>query len=154
MRTLMDKGAPVAILRLAKVVSPGMPLLRTWAETLAKGEPIRAFSDMTMAPTPTAMVATAVARLMADRVPGIFQFTGPCDVTYAEVGAHIAERLGAQASLVARVSAASAGMPTGATPANTTLDSSAVKERYGLSAPEPWDVIDVVVGGATSQSSA
>ena len=47
LRQHMDRGAPVAILRLAKVVSPDMPLIDGWIEALAAGKPIRAFRDMT-----------------------------------------------------------------------------------------------------------
>jgi dTDP-4-dehydrorhamnose reductase len=112
----MDAGAPVAILRLAKVVSPGMPLIRGWVDALSRGEPIRAFSDTMLAPTPTELVVRAIAALLEDRPSGIFQFTGPRDVSYADAGDHIAQRLGAASSLVARVPAASAGMPEGATP--------------------------------------
>jgi dTDP-4-dehydrorhamnose reductase len=48
---LMREGAPAATLRLAKVVMPGMALLREWIAELNGGRPIRAFHDMMMAPT-------------------------------------------------------------------------------------------------------
>ena len=47
----MARGAPIGILRLAKVVSPHMALLQRWIADLAKGVPISAFTDMTLAPT-------------------------------------------------------------------------------------------------------
>jgi dTDP-4-dehydrorhamnose reductase len=139
---MMQGGAPVGILRLAKVVSPGMALLRGWVEALAQGKPIRAFQDMTMAPTPTELVATAIAALMNDRARGVFQLTGPRDVSYFDVGCRIAERLGVDPGLVSPAEAASIGMPPGSTPRHTTLDSSLLRERYGLIAPAPWSVLD------------
>ncbi len=145
LRERMADGAPVAILRLAKVVSPNMALIKGWAETLSRGKPIRAFHDMVLAPTPTGLVIDAIAALMDDRKPGIFQFTGPTDISYAEVGDHVARRLGADPALVARGDAASAGMPPGATPRHTTLDSTLLRERYRIIAPGPFDVVDAVL---------
>ena len=141
LRALMRDGAPVGMLRLAKVVSPGMSLVATWKRELAAGRPIRAFNDMTMAPTPVKVVAESIARMMEDRLASIAQLTGPQDVTYAEVGCSIAERLGANPGLVQPVSALDNGMPHGSTPRNTTLDSSFLLARYGLTAPAALDVI-------------
>jgi dTDP-4-dehydrorhamnose reductase len=137
----MGAGAPVAILRLSKVVSPGMALVAGWVDALIAGKPIRAFADMTMAPTPTALVVAAIAALMADRRAGIFQLTGPRDVAYAEVGRFLARRLGADAALVAEGSAREAGLPPGANPPHTTLDSRRLAELYGLEVPDAWEVI-------------
>lgn len=138
----MQDGAPAAILRLAKIVSPGMDLLRGWIASLAAGKPIRAFHDMQMAPTPVALVAAAIERLLAEPQPGIAQLTGPRDVTYSEIALHLARRLGADPALVEQVSAYSAGLPPGSTAANTTLDSSTLRARFGIAVPDAWTVID------------
>jgi len=137
----MSNGAPVGILRLAKVVSPGMSLLTTWKRELTAGRPILAFSDMTMAPTPVDIVAESITRMMEDRLSLIAQLTGPRDVTYAEVGRFIAERLGTSPGLVRPINALDNGMPRGSTPRNTTLDSSLLLMRYGLRAPDALDVV-------------
>ena len=42
--------------------------------------------------------------------------------------------------------AASAGMPKGATPRHTTLDSETLRDRYGVAVPDVWAVVDVAVG--------
>lgn len=140
-------GAPVAILRLAKIVSPGMPLLRQWRAALAAGQPVAAFADMMLAPVPVALAATAIGKLLLapDGARGIFQLTGPRDVSYAEIAAHLARMTGADPALVSPVPAASAGMPPGATPAHTTLDSAALRQRFGIAVPDPWTVIDAAV---------
>jgi dTDP-4-dehydrorhamnose reductase len=134
-------GAPVTVLRLAKIVSPGMALLRQWIVDLAGGKSIRAFDDMMMAPTPVAMVAMAIERLLAEPGPGIFQLSGPRDVAYSEVAAYLARDLGADPGLVEPVSAYSAGLPPGSTARHTTLDSSALRERFGIAVPDAWAVI-------------
>jgi dTDP-4-dehydrorhamnose reductase len=136
-------GARIATLRLAKVVSPGMPLLRQWIAALKSDTPIQTFHDLTLAPAPMAVVVAAIERLIAERAHGIFQLTGPRDISYTEVGRHLARKLCADANLVSAVSAVSVGgMPAGSTPLHTTLDSSALRERFGLAAPDAFDVID------------
>jgi dTDP-4-dehydrorhamnose reductase len=141
LRARMVGGAPIGVLRLAKVVSPGMALTSSWTRELSAGRPIRAFADMTIAPTPVDMVAMSIARMMEDRLPVIAQLTGPRDVAYAEVGRFLAEKIGADPRLVVPASALD-GMPRGSTPRHTTLDSSYIAERYGLTVPDAFDVID------------
>jgi dTDP-4-dehydrorhamnose reductase len=137
----MAGGAPIGVLRLAKVVSPDTALVATWKHELAAGRSIRAFSDMTMAPTPIDTVATSIVRLMEDRLPVIAQLTGPRDVSYAEVGCFLAAKVGADPRLVESVSALESGVPKGSTPRNTTLDSCYLAARYGLTVPDAFEVI-------------
>jgi dTDP-4-dehydrorhamnose reductase len=136
------QGAPAAILRLAKIVSPGMGLMRGWIANLSAGHPIRAFHDMRMAPTPVALVAEAIERLVVEPGDGIFQLTGPRDIAYSEVALHLAQKLGVDPTLVEKVSAYSAGLPVGSTAPHTTLDSTALRERFGIAAPDAIPVID------------
>src|SRR5580693_2659064 len=140
----MESGAPVAILRLAKVVSDTMPLIGGWIKDLAAAKPIRVFNDLALAPTPTDRVCTAIAALLQDRARGIFQLTGPRDVSYAEIGRFLAAYLDVDAKLVTQASAREAGLPEGATPPNTTLDSSLLRVLYGLDVPDVWDVVERV----------
>ena len=144
LRDYMARGAPVGILRLAKVVSPRMPLLQRWIADLAVGKPISAFTDMTLAPTPMAFVTRAISALLGERASGIFQLTGPRDVSYADVARFLAGKLGAETSLVQATSARAAGLPEGATPLNTTLDSGALRDRFGIEVPDVWPVIESV----------
>jgi dTDP-4-dehydrorhamnose reductase len=137
----MTEGAPIGILRLAKVVSPGMALLSNWKKQLAAGRAISAFSDMSMAPTPIDLAALAVGRMMQDRLPVMAQLSGPRDITYAEAGGFLAEQIGADPRLVEPVGARESGMPSGSTPRNTTLDSSYLASEYGLTVPGAFEVI-------------
>lgn len=145
LRAHLDRGAPVAILRLAKVVSPEMPLFHNWAEALEAGKPIRAFGDMTLAPVPIDLASAAIIALMSDRARGVFQLAGPRDATYAEVARFIAKRLGADPGLVQESNLRDAGLPEGAGPRHTTLDSSLLRERYGLRVPDVWNVVERVI---------
>lgn len=141
----MREGAPATILRLAKVVSSGMELLRQWIASLRAGKPIRAFDDMMMAPTPVGLVAAAIEHLLREPTAGVFQLTGPRDVAYSEVALHLARRVGADPGLVELVSAYTAGLPEGSTAANTTLDSRVLRERFGIAVPDALEVIDELV---------
>src|ERR1700733_1577491 len=140
----MESGAPVAILRLAKVVSDTMPLIGGWIKDLTAARPIRVFNDLALAPTPTDLVCTAITALLQERARGIFQLTGPRDVTYADIGGFLAAYLDADQKLVTQASAREAGLPQGATPPNTTLDSSRLRVHYGLEVPDVWDVVERV----------
>lgn len=148
LRARMAQSKPAAILRLAKIVSPDMPLLRGWIDTLAAGRPIRAFRDMTMAPAETEMVAQAIAALMKDGPRDAYQLTGPRDVSYADIGRYIAKQLGADPALVAEGSTADAGLPAGTSRMHTTLDSSRLRETYGIAAPDMIKIIDGVLTAA------
>jgi dTDP-4-dehydrorhamnose reductase len=145
LRQSMAKGAPIAILRLAKVVSPNIPLLQGWFSQLAAGKPVQAFSDMTLAPTPVGAVTRAIAALLADQIKGIFQLSGPRDVAYLDAGRWLAARIGVDVNLVQPVTTASAGLPGGINPRHTTLDSSLLRQRYGLMVPDAWEVMETVV---------
>jgi dTDP-4-dehydrorhamnose reductase len=138
----MERGAAIRILRLAKVVSPTMVLLRGWVEALAAGRRACAFHDMRMAPTPIDIVVDAITGLMHEEALGIFQLSGPRDASYADIARYLAIQIGADPALVGPVSAATGGMPPGATPLNTTLDSTALRDAHGLVVPDVWETLE------------
>jgi cupin fold WbuC family metalloprotein len=123
------------------VMTPNSPLIERWIQSLLKGDPIRPFGDMTVAPVPVTTAIAAIARLLDAELPGVFQLTGPRDIAYSEVGSYLARELGANPNLVVETSAYSAGMPKGATPRHTTLDSSAMRDKFGIAVPDVFDVL-------------
>jgi dTDP-4-dehydrorhamnose reductase len=152
-RQRMAQGAPLGILRLSKILSPKLQLIQQWIETLESGKPVQAFDDMVMAPVPIDLATTAIGALLQDSLPGIYQLTGPRDVTYAEVGRHLASELGVSPKLIEPVSAFSTGMPKGATPRHTTLDCSLLRERYGIVVPDVWEVLAPLLEPAKKRSA-
>jgi dTDP-4-dehydrorhamnose reductase len=136
------------------VVSDTMPLIGGWIKDLAAAKPIRVFNDLALAPTPTDLVCTAIAALLQDRARGVFQLTGPRDITYADIGRFLAVYLNVDASLVTETSAREAGLPEGATPLNTTLDSSLLRVHYGLEGPDVWDVVERVATNARDRGAS
>ncbi|MGE4167832.1 MAG: WbuC family cupin fold metalloprotein [Xanthobacteraceae bacterium] len=150
----MAKGAPLGILRLSKVISPNFPLIQDWIDTLAHGKPIQAFNDMTLAPVPDSLVSAAIEGLLKSKSTGVFQLSGPRDVTYFDIGCYIAKELGADPKLVRSIRANDGGMPEGATPNHTTLDSSALRTRFGIEPPDPWTLIGDIVKPRTAKAKA
>jgi dTDP-4-dehydrorhamnose reductase len=144
LQAMIAAGAPVGILRLARILTPGMALFRQWRDALAAGQKVRPFRDMMMAPTLAGDAATAIVALLKAREPGVWQLSGPRDVSYAEIAGFIARRVGANPTLVEPIAAAAAGMPEGATPRHTTLDSGALA-RFGIAPCDPWEVIAAVL---------
>ena len=137
----MSAGAPIGVLRLSKVVSPTMPLIAHWVTELKAGRPIRAFTDMTLAPVPVGLAAQSIARIMEAKFPVIAQLSGPRDAAYFDVARFLATKIGVDPKLVRAASALSEGMPAGSTPRHTTLDSRFIADKYGLSVPDIYQVV-------------
>jgi len=144
-RERMAQGAPIAILRLSKLLTLNSPVIESWIQSLSKGRPIEAFADMRVAPVTADTATTAVAALLDAKMPGVFQLSGPRDITYAEVGHRLARKLGVNPDLVVPVSAYSAGMPKGSTPHYTTLDSSTLRDIFGIVVPDVLDTLDSIL---------
>jgi dTDP-4-dehydrorhamnose reductase len=140
LRARIAAGAPIGVLRLSKVVSPGMRLVADWMKELAAHRAIRAFEDMRLAPVPVEMVAKSIALLMRDHATVIAQLSGPRDMTYWDLARFLAINMGSDIELVQRASAAD--MPTGSSPRHTTLDSSWIADRYGLTVPDILTVFE------------
>jgi hypothetical protein len=91
---------------------------------------------------------------MADRATGVFQLTGPRDVTYAEAARYLAAQLGLDSSLVREGSVREAGLPPGTAPPHTTLDSALLRQRYGIDVPDLWRVVDWLVSTINKTTNA
>jgi len=98
-----------------------------------------------VAPTPISTVTTAIAALMRGGSRGVYQLTGPRDVSYADVGRYIAQQLRVDCDLVKNASAKSSGMPMGATPRHTTLDGTTLRAAHGIIAQDVWQVLNPVL---------
>ena len=144
-RRLLALGNSTSIVRLTKVIGPGMPLLKGWLRALHQGEMIHPFVDMVMAPVPLSFVTAVIRQLVERRLPGIVQVSGERDVTYAQVAYHIAERTGAKRELVQPISSKEAGIPAEAAPPHTTLDTTRLRRELGLEPPDVWTTIDSAI---------
>lgn len=129
-----------AVLRLTKIVHPGMALFDGWVADLRAGRPIAPFGDFRFAPVEVGLVAETILRLCrlgsAD-MAGIWQLSAPADITYADAAGHIAERLGCDPVLVRPVFGAASGALGGDQPPPlSALDSSRIHDKLGLVPPD------------------
>lgn len=128
-----------AVVRLTKVFHPGLPLLQNWRRELEAGRPVKAFADYRCSPIPLRLVVAGLARIALERRPGCWQFSGPADVSYAELAQQVARHCGTDTSLVHAAPA-----PTGMLehlPAHTTLDAQRARRDLQLVFPPVEEVL-------------
>jgi len=121
-RRILDLGEKAAVLRLTKVFSDDIPLFAGWTSALRRGERIRPFADMWMAPLPVASVTAALASLGGQRRPGIFHLSGEYDISYAQAARLAAQLLGADQALIEPIATRQADPAADLPPRHTTLD--------------------------------
>ncbi len=130
-----------AVVRLTKVLGERVPLFDAWTAALRKGEPIRPYSDMSMAPVALATVVEVLAALGPQRLVGVHHLSGNRDVSYARVAQTVADLLGADKSLVEPVAAAQADPSAEPPPRYTTLDVAGLPARLGIVLPDVDETI-------------
>ena len=96
----IKKVLGVCILRLTKVVHPGLTLLRKWKLSLSHGESIFPFSDMTLSPVDIDDVVNKIDILVSQKASGIFQLSGNRDISYLEFARRFARENGYSSDLV------------------------------------------------------
>ena len=132
------------IVRLTKVVGRTLPVIEGWRATLGRGETVRPFSDLPMAPVTLHLAAAVIAAAACETLGPILQVSAGADLAYADVAARLAARWGFAPELVQPETVADSGTRLEHVPAHTTLDASAVRDRLGLEPPDPWAAIDEV----------
>lgn len=137
--------ARVAVLRLSKVVAPGLPLFEDWSNTLRQGRPITPFRDMAVAPVPVDTVVAAARAVTEGGGEGIFHLSASRDVSYADLARHIARRLQADETLVRPVSYADTDALLETPALHTALQCRRLETAFGIVAPDPFATIDAVL---------
>jgi dTDP-4-dehydrorhamnose reductase len=139
-------GRQVSILRLSKVLTPNYGLIRNWIASLSAGERITAFSDLHMAPISLDDALTSLRTIAEMSAGGIYQFSSADDISYFNAAQHIAARLGADPDLVVRARAADARIPVEEIVQYSSLDTSRLTSMNGRTAPEAFNMMDIVFG--------
>jgi dTDP-4-dehydrorhamnose reductase len=142
---LLAIGPPATVLRLTKVLTPGMKLFADWIDALIHGNPVRAFSDLRFSPIALEHVVQALLVIADHRQAGIFQVSGASDISYADAAFHIARRLGVSDHLVEVCSAIDHGIPPEEITAYTSLETDRLAVLSGFVPPEPWPMIDAAI---------
>lgn len=89
-----------AILRLTKVVTTNLPLIREWVSNLAQGHPIYPHCGRTLAPLPLDLVSAACLTLAAGQHTGPYHLSAEADTTYDAMAFQLAQRLRCPSDLV------------------------------------------------------
>ena len=129
------------VVRFTKVLGRAAPLLLGWIAALRRGEVIRPFSDMPMAPVPLDFAADALVAVAEQRVEGIVQVSAEKDITYAEAARFVADFVGCPPELIQPVTVAESGAAIEYVPAHTTLDTARLERELGLVPPPLWTAI-------------
>ena len=143
-RQLLALGDLVAVVRLTKVISPKMQLLQGWIRDLSSSKPIYPF-PYKVSPISLDFAVEALSCIGESRLSGIFQLSGDKDITYKEIGFHIARYLGVDSELVYPANLKSAGFQMRGTSSHTTLDTTRLVEELGIRPPHVWTVIDLFI---------
>jgi dTDP-4-dehydrorhamnose reductase len=132
-----------AILRLSKILTAPNSLFRDWLTALKKGEIIRPFSDMYLAPVLLSTVVSVVSLLIGHRKAGIWQLSGQTDLSYAAVGKQAAALVGADKSCVQPQQ--KSGVLTENPGFYTSMDITRLRETFGIEPLDVHQVIDVIL---------
>jgi dTDP-4-dehydrorhamnose reductase len=147
-RQLLDLGDQVAIVRLSKVLSPGLFLFTQWRKALERGEPIYPFSDVATAAISLPFAVEVLCRVAEVRRPGIFQVSSDREVTYAQAAERLAARIGVCPKLVRPTKVDGMFELSGSPPQYATMDCTRMREELGLEPPDVWQAIDLATGAA------
>jgi dTDP-4-dehydrorhamnose reductase len=129
------------ILRLTKVIHPGMALIQGWLDALAQGREIRPARDMALAAVTVDLVAETVlalahlGRSAPDQASRIFHLSAADEVSYAEAAAFVARRVGADPALIQPVEAVAAGYLREQPPRHTIMAGDHLRAATGITPP-------------------
>ena len=118
-----------------------MPLLVEWKRLLQQGKPVEAFSDYYCAPIDLQTAVQGIAKILQERMHGVWQFSPDVDVSYAQIAREMARRLRVVPDLVNAIPSTSK-VKLEHVPKHTTLDASRSRQALGLEFPVMPVVLD------------
>lgn len=142
---ILALGHKASILRLTKVLTPDMALVRGWLDALGRGQRIEAFADLTIAPLALEDVVQGLLGAIDDLGGGVYQLSGRNDISYFQFANHLATRLRVSPELV-QTARAIDHIPANELMRYTTLNTDRINKLTGWVAPGPFEVIDRVFG--------
>lgn len=144
-------GHRASVLRLTKVLEPANPLFNGWLTSLAVGQPIKAISDLSLAPVSVPRAVAALIAVAGSEEGGIFQASAKHDIGYADAARQLAALAGADEALVLEETAEQAGIPPEQRMRFSSLDPSRLSALIREPAPDPRTVIAEVFGPLVQQ---
>lgn len=143
-RNLLNYGPGcVTVLRLTKVLGPRNDLFDRWMTDLKSGGSVRPFSDMFVSPIPVSFVVNMIRLVLDRKATGIFHLSGERDVSYADIAMQACKLLKLETDRVSPCRASQSLNERGVVvTTRTALDTSRLKEEFGICAPEVAWVIE------------
>jgi dTDP-4-dehydrorhamnose reductase len=143
-RRILELGPRAAVVRLTKLLGPNDSLLTGWVASLLRGEEVRPFSDLRMAPVPLGYAVAVLREVGRRRRAGLLQVSGNRDVTYAEAALLGTGVLGVAERLVRPLPSPASALGGEPPPRHTTLATDGLWEACGVEVPEVESTIENV----------
>ncbi len=96
----------LAIVRMTKVLSHDLVLLKNWQLTISSGENINAFEDLKICPISLIFAVNSLRKIAESKSAGIFHLSGDTEYSYLEIGQKISEISGGTTNQVIYTKAA------------------------------------------------
>lgn len=146
-QAVLALGPLGVVVRLGKVLDATLPLLAGWRDRLDRGETVRPFSDLRMAPVSLDYVCALLAQVADRDVAGVLHASGAASVSYAAFLQAYARARGNRDGLVEPVTSTEAGVRLPACPAHATLGMARTRDLLGVT-PQPVEgVVDDLLRG-------
>ena len=133
------------MLRLTKVLTPKVPLLLSWRDSLEAGEAINPFDNFPLAPVALDFVIRAILGVLSHGEGGIYHASGADDLTYVDLAHVLARNLGFDGGLVRPMTAHAEQLGFARLPRYSTLEMEVEANQLGLAAPASDGVLEEVV---------
>jgi dTDP-4-dehydrorhamnose reductase len=141
---LLDLGGLVSVLRLTKVVKPGVGILSQWIRLFGQGKTVQAFDDHSFCPLPVGAVVDAISILVDQGQSGIYHVSGAADISFAEAARYLAAQVGVPSVRVDAVHGNGNGIASEDLTPFTSLATERLSELSAFIPPNPQDVLQDV----------
>jgi dTDP-4-dehydrorhamnose reductase len=135
-RAILALGGQASVVRFTKIIGPQTGPFSGWTAALQAGIAVHPFADMVMSPISLDYSVESLVRIAVSQASGIFQVSGANDVTYEHACRVLADQLGARPDLVQPVHWKESKGVFEHVPAHTTLDTTLLRDRCSLIAPD------------------
>ena len=144
-QAIAREGLPAAILRVTKVLADRpVGVFKGWSETLVRGQPVSAASNMALSPVMVSDVAAAAEQLAAGRHCGVWHLGARDEIGYLDAARLMAAGMAAPLSLVRGEALTEEQVPAIYRPRHVTLACGKIERSLGMSLRGARDVLDAL----------
>ena len=144
-QAVLDLEGQGTVLRLTKVLTPSLKLLRAWQAASVRGESVTPFPNFPLAPVPLSLVVETATAILRDGVSGLFQCSSADDVTYVALAQAMATRFGFDANLIRPTDAKAEALGFDRLPVFSSLEMGREAALFDIRAPMAAQVVASVV---------